>query len=152
MEENSMKRLALTIFVLVLLACGGSDTAQTGDADAAKTAAAIPEAVTPDDPSTPPVAAAPSGAGSAAPEPTVNLKAASCLVLVSQAKFSEALPVCTAALQIDPDNTAVQAALDTAKTESATTAADAAVGSATGEASSRVDDLTGAALGGVATE
>jgi len=145
-------RLALTFFVLVLLACGGSDTAQTGDADAAKTAAATPETAAADEPSTPPVAAAPSGAEPAAVEPPVNLKAVSCLALVSQTKFQEALPVCTAALQIDPDNTAVQAALDTAKGESATAAADAAVGSATDEASSRVNDLTGAALGGSAAE
>jgi hypothetical protein len=147
MEENSMMRLALTIFVLALLACGGSDTAKTGDADAEKTAAAAPAADT-----AAPVAASPSGTGAAAPEAPANPQAESCLSLVSQAKFQEALPVCMAALRIDPDNEAVQTALATAKAESATAAADAAVGSATDEAGSAVKGLTGGTLGGSATE
>ena len=140
-------RLALTIFVLALLACGGSDTAKTGDADAEKTAAAAPAADT-----AAPVAASPSGTGAAAPEAPANPQAESCLSLVSQAKFQEALPVCMAALRIDPDNEAVQTALATAKAESATAAADAAVGSATDEAGSAVKGLTGGTLGGSATE
>jgi hypothetical protein len=147
-KENFMIRLALSIFVFALLACGGSDTAQTGDADAAKTTAAAPAA---DD--APPVAASPSGADAEVP---VNLEATTCVGLVTEAKFQEAIPVCMAALRIDPEDTAVQAALETAKTKSAAAAAsgaaDAAVGSATDAANSRANDLTGGALGGTATE
>jgi hypothetical protein len=147
-KENFMIRLALSIFVFALLACGGSDTAQTGDADAAKTTAAAPAA---DD--APPVAASPSGADAEVP---VNLEATTCVGLVTEAKFQAALPVCMAALNVDPNNEAVQTALATAKAESATAAAsgaaDAAVGTATDAANSGVNDLTGGALGGTATE
>ena len=146
-----MIRLALSIFVFALLACGGSDTAQTGDADAEKTTAAAPAA---DDAA--PVAAAPSGSDTAAPAALANPDAENCLALVSQAKFQAAVLVCMAALNVDPNNEAVQTALATAKAESATAAAsgaaDAAVGTATDAANSGVNDLTGGALGGTETE
>jgi hypothetical protein len=134
-----MIRLALTIFVLALLACGGSDTAQTDTA----TSAAAPEAAE---------AATPSGAEAAAPAAPANPQAASCLALVSQAKFSDAVPVCMAALKIDPDNAAVQGALHTAKAESASTAASGAADAAAAGANSALGDATGGALGGAAPE
>jgi len=141
-------RLALTIIVLALLACGGSDTAQTGGTDAAATA----ETAGADAPAAPPVAAAPEGSEPATPEPPANPQAQSCLDLVSQANFQQAIPVCMAALRIDPDNATVQEALSTAKAESATAAADAAAGSAAEEAGSRLGEVTGGALGGSTPE
>ena len=42
--------------------------------------------------------------------------------LVKEAKFAEAVPVCTEALGLDPSNTAVQQALDKAKSEAASAA------------------------------
>ena len=141
-------RLALMIVILALVACGGSDTAKT---DTAKTAVETPKAAGGDAPAKAPVAAAPAGEP-AAPEPAANPDAQSCLDLVSQAKFQEALPVCMAALRIDPENAAVQEALSTAKAESASAAAGAAVGGAAGDAKSALGDVTGGALGGSATE
>jgi hypothetical protein len=50
-------------------------------------------------------------------------ESAQCLELVKQASYSEAVPVCVRAVGLDPDNTAVQEALATARAKSATSAA-----------------------------
>lgn len=154
-------RLALTISILALVACGGSDTASTSGTDTAADASAPAE-------KTSPVAAAPTGGEPEAPEPpaaTTSPESQNCLDLVSQAKFQAALPVCMAALQADPSNTAVQEALATAKSEAAgaaaaaadtaaaaDAAADAAAGGAADAAKSGLGDATGGVLGGTATE
>lgn len=59
-------------------------------------------------------------------------EAESCLGLVGEAKFAEAIPVCTQALGLDPSNTAVQQALEKAKSEATGGAADAAQDAAGG--------------------
>jgi predicted Zn-dependent protease len=88
-----------------------------------------------------PEAAAPIEAAEVAPE------VASCLDLIGQAKFQEALPVCLAALKIDPDNEAVQDAVAQARTETAKMAgsgeAAASAGEAAGQAEEAAKGLTG---------
>jgi hypothetical protein len=111
-----MIRLIVTIFVFAVLACGGSDTGQTEAAGGA----------------------APGGESASAPdmpEPsvTVDPKVQGCLDLIRQSKYQQALPVCLAALKIDPGNEQVQAAVDKAKAETAKTAALEAATQAAGE-------------------
>ena len=99
-----MRRLAVTLSMLALLACGGTDTAQTSGSEGL-----------------PPVSAAGETAAPAPeiPEPTAALEpapeVASCLNLIRQQRFQEALPTCLAALEIDPDNVEVQAAVEQAQ-------------------------------------
>ena len=128
-----MTRLIVTIFAFAVLACGGSDTVQTGEAGGA---------------------AAPSGSPSAsdAPEPsvTVNPKVQSCLDLIRQLNYQEALPVCLAALEIDPDNQQVQDAVDKARAEAAKMAAAEAATQAAGEgAADEAASKLGGATGGL---
>ena len=66
------------------------------------------------------------------------------LDLVRQAKYQQALPVCLAALEIDPDNQQVRDALDQARAETAKlAAAEAAGGDAAEEATSKLGEATG---------
>jgi pyruvate dehydrogenase E2 component (dihydrolipoamide acetyltransferase) len=64
--------------------------------------------------------AAPSEASVTPPE------SASCLDLVEKASFTEAVPVCVRAAGLDPNNTAVQQALTTARAKSVPSASAAA--------------------------
>ena len=130
-----MRRLAVTLSMLALLACGGTDTAQTSGSEAM-----------------PPVSAA----GEAAPapeipEPTAALEpapeVASCLNLIRQQLFQEALPTCLAALEIDPDNIEVQAAVEQAQSEAAKLAAAEAAGSAPSEAAAQAQEAAKALPG-----
>jgi hypothetical protein len=66
------------------------------------------------------------------PEPMADPQAESCLALVRQARFQEALPVCTAALQNNPADAQVRGALDQAKAETAKAATSAALGQVPG--------------------
>jgi hypothetical protein len=138
MKEEAMVRLAIVISVFALLACGGSDSNQTGDAGGVppvETAVdedviEIPEPAMPE------------------PTATVDPKVQSCLDLVSQSQFQQALPVCLAALNVDPDNQQVQDAVAKARTEAAKLAAAEAAGSAAaegaaGEAASKLGEATG---------
>lgn len=153
-----MMRLALTILILALVACGGSDDkAPKSGSDTAATAEKSAAA---------PGASAPTGGGSATPEAPAGTLAGSeesqsCLSLVAEAKFQDALPVCMAALRLDPANTEVQNALATAKKETANAAAagaaadaaaSGAVDGAAGAAKSGLSDATGGVLGGAASE
>lgn len=127
-----MKRLIVTLFVFAMLACGGTDTGQTGGA-------------APVGPSGGERASAPE-----TPEPSVTVapKVQGCLDLVRQLKYQEALPVCLAALKVDPDNQQVQNAVDKARAETAKLAAaqaasQAAGEGAAGEATSKLEEATG---------
>ncbi len=106
-----MRRLAVTLSMLALLACGGTDTAQTSGSEALPPVSATGEA-----------APAP-----AIPEPTAELElapeVASCLNLIQQQRFQEALSTCLAALEVDPDNLEVQAAVEQAQLEAGKLAA-----------------------------
>ena len=127
-----MMRLIVTFFVFAMLACGGSDTAQTGD-DAPVEARGGQMAAAPETPE---------------PSATVDPKVQGCLDLIRQSKFKEALPVCLAALKVDPDNKQVQAAVEKAKAETAKLAAAEAAKQAAGEgaadqASSQLQEAAG---------
>ena len=138
-----MMRLIVTLFVFAVLACGGSDTGQTGDAGSAAPAgksASAPET---------------RGARPATPEPsvTVDPKVQGCLDLIRQSKYQEALPVCLAALKVDPGNQQVQDAVDKARAETAKMAAAEAASQAVGEgAAEQATSKLGEATGGMADE
>ena len=135
-----MVRLAIVISVFALLACGGSDSNQAGDAGGVPPVeTAVEETVD--------VIEIPEPA---MPEPTatVDPNVQSCLDLISQSQFQQALPVCLAALNVDPDNQQVQDAVAKARTEAAKLAAAEAAGSAAaegaaGEAASKLGEATG---------
>jgi hypothetical protein len=136
MEDKAMVRLAVVISVFALVACGGSDTSQTGDAppvDAAAEEAVVPAVPEP-----------------AAPEPaaTVAPEVQSCLDLIRESEFQQALPVCVAALDIDPDNQQVKDAVaiagtETAKLVAAEQAGGAAAEGTAEEATSKLEEATG---------
>jgi hypothetical protein len=131
-RKTTMMRLIVTVFVFAVLACGGSDTAPTGEA-APEGAAGGEMAAAPDTPE---------------PPATVDPKVQGCLDLIRQSKYQEALPVCLAALKIDPGNQQVQDAVEKAQTETAKLAAaeaatEAAGGAAADEAASQLGDAAG---------
>jgi hypothetical protein len=130
-----MRRFAVTLSILALLACGGTDTAQTSGDEA-----------------TPPVSAV----GDAAPAPEipepeataeVAAEVVSCLNLIREKQFQEALPACLAALEVDPENVEVQAAVEQAQTETAKLAAAEAAESAQGEAAAQAEEAAKAIPG-----
>ena len=123
-----MRRLAVTLSMFALLACGGTDTAQTSDSEAMPPAAAVGKAApAPEIPE-------PTAAPETAPE------VASCLNLIRQQEFQEALSTCMAALEADPDNLEVKAAIGQAQSEVAKLAAAEATESASSEAAARLDE------------
>ena len=135
-----MARLAIIISVFALLACGGSDSGQTGDASGVP-----PVEATMDE-----TAAVPPVPEPAVPAPaaTVDPKVQSCLDLISQSQFQQALPVCLAALAIDPDNQQVQDAVaqaqaETAKLAAAEAAGEAAVEGAAADTASQLEEAAG---------
>jgi hypothetical protein len=78
----------------------------------------------------------------------VDPKVQGCLDLIRQSEYQEALPMCLAALNIDPGNQQVQDAVDKAKAETAKMAAAEAASQAAGEgaaeqATSKLGDATG---------
>jgi hypothetical protein len=126
------------ISVFALFACGESTPGPAGDAGG-----------------TPPVGAA-AGETAGTPEPppasvAVDPNVQSCLDLIRQSKFEAALPVCLAALDVDPDNQQVRDAVETARAESAKLAAAqaagqaAAGGTAAEAAASKLGEMTGGA-------
>jgi len=130
-----MMRLIVTFFVFAMLACGGSDTAQTGD-DAPVEARGGQMAAAPETPE---------------PSATVDPKVQGCLDLIRQLKYQEALPVCLAALKVDPGNQQVQDAVDKARAETAKMAAAQAASQAAGEgAAGEAASKLGGATGGMA--
>ncbi len=125
-----MTRIAIVLGILGLLACGGQESDLPDVASEAKEAVggAMDEA-----------AGAMKDAAGAAEEATrsfqqdadaaaagTNPQVTSCLDLVSQGRYSEAVAPCMAALRIDPDNNEVQEALETAKAKAAEASAAAA--------------------------
>lgn len=146
-----MVRLAIVISVFALLACGGSETEQTGGAGSAAAGGETESAPAPAKTTTPqaamPQATTPQAAA------TVDPKVQSCLDLVSQAKFQEALPVCAQALSIDPNNQQVQQAMSRAREESAKLSAAKAAGAAAAEGAAQgATSKLGEATGGMADQ
>ena len=115
-----MMRLVVIISVFALFACGGSDSGQTTEAGGGAAVSAAGEG-SPAAPETPAI------------EVAVDPNVQSCLDLIRQTKFQEALPVCLAALDVDPSNQQVRAAVDQARTETAKVAAAEAAGQAAAE-------------------
>jgi len=130
-----MRRLAVTLSILALLACGGTETAQTSGSEAIPPVSAAGEAApAPDIPE-------PTAAVEVAPE------VASCLNLIQQQRFQEALPACLAALEADPDNLELQAAAEQAQSEAGKLAAAEAAESAPSEAAAQLDEAAKALPG-----
>lgn len=136
-----MLRLAVIASLLAFVACGSGDSGKTGG-------------------EAPSVS---SEGGGAAEAPTIDMGKASqvpsevtsCLSLVKEAKYKEAIQACLAAADVDPDNNDVSAALEKARNEQAKVmAADAAAGAAgqaQGAAAGAASEATGSAtdaLGG----
>ena len=119
-----MLRIVLAIAIFALAACGGQETT---------------------------TAETPGAAGSGLPPVEAQQQAAEslpqverCLDLVRQTAFERALPVCLEALELDPENQQVQAALDQATAEVARIeGAGAAAEEAAGEAASQLEETTG---------
>ena len=119
-----MIRLVFPLAVVLALACGGeSDNVGEameegmGDVAAPAVSAAETAAVAAED--------AAEAAETAEMEEVVRDDgvAESCIWLVAENKFNEALPVCTEALGLEPANHEVQQALEKAKSETASAAA-----------------------------
>ncbi|MFQ5698021.1 MAG: hypothetical protein ACE5IL_07015 [Myxococcota bacterium] len=141
-----MHPFATLLVAFILAACGASDSGTTStDSDSA----------------TPPVGAMGHAAGRqpvAAPAVAaqVDPKVQSCLALVRQASYRQALPACAAALEIEPDNLELRHAADKARAEaaretaaglasppSAEETAGAAAGSSLGSATGAPREATG---------
>ena len=107
-----MRRFAIALSILALFACGEAEAvvAETEELVAISEPAAAEQ---------------------------VDPQVASCLDLVRQTKFQEALPVCLAAAAIDPDNQQVQDAVAKAQAE---TAKMAGMAEAEGDAAAQADE------------
>jgi hypothetical protein len=97
--------------VVALVACGkpASESLQTAAKSQPGLAFQTPA-------SKPPQMAAAASAANTPPE------SARCLDLVNDGAFGEAVPVCVRAARLDPENAAVEQALETARTETASAA------------------------------
>lgn len=175
-----MKKLSVILLAGALVACGGDDKSDLPSIDAAKRAASeAGEAISDAADSAGDAASeaaqgardaaagaadsareAASDAAAAAGDSLSNLAAdgaddgqsATCLQLVGQGEFSQAIPVCTAALAANPTNQQVKDALATAKAEGADMAAGltgAAKEGAAEAAGGAAKDAASDALGGV---
>lgn len=136
-----------------LAACGGQETSPSADADVASqpsaaeapTRTAAPSARVPSggaegSAATGTAATGTAATGAASTSPIV----ASCLDLVSRQQWTQAVPACTRALGMDPNNNEVQQALETAKTRVASGTAAAAAKMAEGQGAA-TDAATSAA-------
>jgi hypothetical protein len=135
-----MRRLAVTLSILALFACGQGDTGPGEESQAPSGVSATgDEAVMVETEEV--VISEPAAADQ------VNPQVANCLDLIRQTKFQEALPVCIAAAAIDPDNQQVQDAVATARAEAAKMAvgetAEGAMGEAAGQADEAAKGLAG---------
>ena len=129
-----MVRLILVMAAFALVACGDAETGQTGsapEAEAPAVSATAPRAATAPRSAEAPVSAVAPG--------TTDVNVQRCLDLVAQSRFAGALPVCLQALQADPDNADVQAAVERARAE--------AQGAVTGAAGGALQKATSAAQG-----
>ena len=106
-----MKRLIFPLILVAAMACGGEST-PVGDAmeGAKNDVAAAGGSTTAVEEAGPPATEAMED--STASDNTI---AQSCMDLVADGKFSEAVPVCTEALGLEPANAEIQQALDSAK-------------------------------------
>jgi hypothetical protein len=97
---------------VALMACG-NPASESPQAPAQSQPAQVSQI---DSTTSPQVAAAPPAA---LPVSNAASESAKCLDLVNHAAFTEAVPVCVRAAGLDPENTAVKQALETARKEAA---------------------------------
>lgn len=127
-----MKRIACTLTLMGILACGPGETGTTSTPEAAPGAETATSAEPPQAAS--PGAAPPSEAAAPVAE-TPHPSVQGCLDLVREGRLAEAVAPCTEAVRNAPDNAEVAAALEQAKaagSEKAAAAAQAAAGEAAG--------------------
>ena len=108
-----MRRLAVTLSILALCACGQTETGPAGESEAPPGVSATGDEAVVVETEELVVISEPAAAEQVHPQ------VASCLDLVRQTKFQWALPVCLIALEIDPDNQEVQDAVAKAQAETA---------------------------------
>jgi hypothetical protein len=113
-----MQRTAIAILLLATLACGGQDSGSAPAAGGAGTGESGSGAM--------PTSGDVEKALEAAVDPAVQ----SCLDLVRGQKYTEAVPACTRAAEIDPDNAEVTSALQSAREQAAAAQAQEAAGDA----------------------
>jgi hypothetical protein len=128
-----MLRIFLAIAILALTACGAQETATTETPGAAADTAAEAGQL---------LAEVEQQAAESLPQ------VERCLDLVRQAAYERAVPACLEALELDPENQQVRAALDQATAEAASLEeAAAAAQEAGGEAPSQIEDAAQALPG-----
>jgi hypothetical protein len=140
-----IRKFTLGAAAIALLACGGQETPPSAEADVASQPSPA-KAVTRTDA---PRAGAPSGTAAtgtpAAGAAATSTIVAGCLDLVSRQQWTQAVPACTRALGVDPNNNQVQQALETAKTQAAQATAAAAAKMAEGQAAASQSAASAAA-------
>jgi hypothetical protein len=113
-----MQRTAIAILLLATLACGGQDSGSapaSGGAGTGETGSgAMPT----------------SGDVEKALEGAVDPSVQSCLDLVREQKYAQAVPACTRAAKADPDNPEVASALQSAREQAASAQMPEATGAA----------------------
>jgi hypothetical protein len=115
MEDPMRQMTALCVIALLpFLACSG-DSSSPGEPGAKEG-------------STPPVSAAKPGTAGSALEGVTDPSVPQCLDLVQADKYAEAVPVCTRAAKVDPDNAEVKKALETARAKAAEAGTEAVSG------------------------
>ena len=108
-----MRRLAVTLSILALCACGQTETGPAGESQTPPGVSATGDEAVVVETEELVVISEPAAAEQVDPQ------VASCLDLIQQTKFQWALPVCLIALEIDPDNQEVQDAVAKAQAETA---------------------------------
>jgi hypothetical protein len=111
---------------VALTACGNESSNQNTAAQApsSPTREASPPSV---DVAAPSAMLAPAPTAAPTPVAVAPPESAQCLDLVGKGAFAEAVPVCVRAAGLDPENTAVQQALETARAKAVTAGAAAAL-------------------------
>ncbi len=163
-ERHFMRFLLFPIAAALLaLACGDSGTSDRGS-DPARAAGEVGQQLQQGTEATRDAAASAAGSAGTALErgpdvaaPAVQDLAAgvgsadaqTCLALVSEKRYADAVGVCTAALKRDPDSEPLSEALETAR-EGAAAAMGDAIGAARDGAAGRLDGALGGTLPGTA--
>jgi hypothetical protein len=129
-----MRRLAVTLSILALFACGQGDTGPAGESEDLSGVSATGDETAMPEIEEPTAISEPAAAEQQDPQ------VANCLDLIQQMKYQEALPVCLAAAAIDPDNQQVQDAVAKARAEAAKMAVGESAEGAAEEAAAQADE------------
>jgi 2-oxoglutarate dehydrogenase E2 component (dihydrolipoamide succinyltransferase) len=129
-----IRQLLLIAVAAALMACGNQEAERAPVADQPPASEAQAPSVAAPPPLAPAAPEAAPAMPSAPAEAVTPPESAQCLELVGRSAFAEAVPVCVRAAGLDPDNAAVQQALETARSKAATAAAAEAGGAGAAEA------------------